>query len=53
MKPTPKKLREQIREEHQSSRMYRKEGHPEIAKQETHHAKILTRQLKRLEKAKK
>ena len=53
MKPSPSKLREQIREEKQSSKNYIRQGHPEIARDERKHARILTRQLKRIEKAQK
>lgn len=44
---TTKKLRMLIREEKQSSKMYRRLGYPVIARQEAMHAKKLTKELDR------
>jgi hypothetical protein len=50
VKMSRKKLKEQIQDEKRSSKMYRKAGYPQIAKDETRHRKILERDLKRMKK---
>lgn len=41
-------LKKQIKDERMSSKMYRKKGFPQIAKDEAKHVKILNKELKRL-----
>jgi hypothetical protein len=50
VKATEKWLKEQIADEKRSSKMYREKGHPEIAKDETKHKKILEKQLRGMQK---
>lgn len=47
---TTKRLKILIREEKKDAKMYRKLGYPKIAKQETMHAKKLTKELNRRNK---
>lgn len=46
MKLSKKKARELIREEKQSSKMYKRYGFKKLSKQESNHAKFLKRFLK-------
>jgi len=48
MKATKKWLKEQIRDEKMSAKMYRKRGFFQIAKDERKHMKILKKRLKKL-----
>lgn len=47
-KPTRKWLKEQIKDEKKSSKMYRKYGFPQIAKDERKHMKILKKKLRKV-----
>jgi rubrerythrin len=48
MKATKHWLKEQIKDEKMASKMYRKHGFPQIAKDERKHMRILKKRLKKV-----